>query len=114
MDKDLFSEVTRIEAEADRLLEQAQSDHDRLLKEARAATAAHRREAEKKLEAESARLREEHERALAEAKAAIRREFDERRKALDENAERRTNELADWVASRFLEENRSLAEARDP
>lgn len=106
MDKDIFEEVRHIEEEAERVLAQARSDRDDILKNARAEAEACREQSRKNLEAESRRLTDEHERKLAEESDSLEEGFKARRTRLEETASRRTDKLADWVVSRFLEEDR--------
>ena len=106
MEKDIFAEVTRIEAEAEQILAQARSDRDEVLKNARDEATACREQSRKKLEEESRALREEHGRRLVERKASLEEDFNVRRARLDDVAAGQSESLADWLVSRFLEESR--------
>ena len=106
MGKDIFAEVTRIENEAERILAQARTDRDAILKKAEADAVACREEAERSLADESRRLRAEHERRLAADQAALEEDFKNRKARLEDVSLRRTDPLADWIVRRFLEESR--------
>lgn len=105
MDKDIFAEVRRIEEEAERILTEARAERDEILKKAEAEAAAYREQSAGKLEAGQARLREQHEQALLEERLRVEKDFETRRDRLNHTAENRTDELADWVVSRFLEQS---------
>ena len=104
MDKDIFEEVRRIEQKAEDLLAKAQSDHDDAVKKARAQAVAYLEKSTEELSEQSDRLRGEHERALDQEKASIKAAFAAQKTQLEETAARRTDELAGWVADRFLEQ----------
>lgn len=106
MDKDIFAEVRRIEGEAERILAEARTERDDILKEAEAEAEAYREQSARKLEADQAHLHEQHERTLFNERAGIEKDFETRRDRLNRTAEHRIHELADWTADRFLEQSR--------
>jgi F0F1-type ATP synthase membrane subunit b/b' len=103
MDKDIFAQVKHIEDEATALLEAARAERAQAIARARTEAAEYRADSKEKLETETRLLHEEHESALALKKDTLTKAFEDRKARLIGRAEARTDELADWLAGRFLE-----------
>ena len=104
MDKDIFEEVRQIEQKAEDLLAKTQSDHDEAVRKAREQAVAYVEQSQAKLQEHSERLRNDHQRELDQEKASIKAAFASEKTQLEKTASKRTDELAEWVADRFLEE----------
>ena len=98
---DVFAEVKRIEDEGDRLVTEAKASGAKALDKAKAEADAYRRQAETKLENESARLKAEQQKKIVEGVAAVEADFHARKDRVDQ-ASKNVDALAGWVAETYL------------
>lgn len=106
MPDDVFREVRDIEAEAARLLKEAQAAREALAADARTRIAHLEREADQAFQKEVAQARREHEARLAEERHRADEAHETALQHLETIRTRELDALADWLIERPLEADR--------